>query len=199
MPRTLVCLSHLRWDHVYQRPQHLMSRLAADWPVVFMEEPVAGDDWGSVVREVLAGVTVLRPLIPPGAAPAETVRHQSRLLAGLLRERRCADPILWYWTPSALTFTRGIDSSLRVYDCMDELMGFAGAAPELVVLERELAQRATLFFTGGRSLAEAKRELRPDVHCFPSSVDREHFAKARGRDILEPADQASIPRPRLGY
>jgi glycosyltransferase involved in cell wall biosynthesis len=198
MPRTLVCLSHLAWDHVYQRPQHLMSRLAADWPVIFMEEPrVADGGWGSEVREVHPGVTVLRPLVPPGATASEILGHQRRLLTDLLERQGCADPILWYYTPEALTFTRNIESTLRVYDCMDELTAFVGAPPELALLERELAQRVELFFTGGRSLAEAKRELRPDVHCFPSSVDREHFARAR--DSVEPADQASIPHPRLGY
>jgi UDP-galactopyranose mutase len=36
------------------------------------------------------------------------------------------------------------------------------------------------------------------VHLFPSSVDAEHFARARS--ITEdPPDQARIPRPRLGY
>jgi len=33
----ILCLSHLRWDFVFQRPQHLLSRLAARYPVVFVE------------------------------------------------------------------------------------------------------------------------------------------------------------------
>ncbi len=36
----LVCFSHLRWDFVYQRPQHLMSRFAKQFRVFFIEEPV---------------------------------------------------------------------------------------------------------------------------------------------------------------
>ena len=39
----LVCLSHLRWDFVYQRPQHLMSRFAGDRRVFFVEEPIFHD------------------------------------------------------------------------------------------------------------------------------------------------------------
>ena len=35
----IVAFSHLRWDFVYQRPQHLLSRLAASRPVFFIEEP----------------------------------------------------------------------------------------------------------------------------------------------------------------
>ena len=34
----LVCLSHLRWNFVYQRPQHLLNRCARDRRVIFIEE-----------------------------------------------------------------------------------------------------------------------------------------------------------------
>jgi hypothetical protein len=37
---TLICFSHLRWDFVFQRPQHLMSRFAAEMPVIYWEEPI---------------------------------------------------------------------------------------------------------------------------------------------------------------
>jgi UDP-galactopyranose mutase len=36
----LIVFSHLRWDFVHQRPQHLLSRMAATHPVVYIEEPV---------------------------------------------------------------------------------------------------------------------------------------------------------------
>ena len=32
---TLICFSHLRWDFVYQRPQHLMSRFARQGRVFY--------------------------------------------------------------------------------------------------------------------------------------------------------------------
>src|SRR4051794_23655661 len=40
--QTLICFSHLRWDFVFQRPQHLMTRFAKGRRVVFWEEPVSG-------------------------------------------------------------------------------------------------------------------------------------------------------------
>ena len=39
-PTTLICFSHLRWNFVFQRPQHLMSRFARDMNVIYWEEPV---------------------------------------------------------------------------------------------------------------------------------------------------------------
>jgi UDP-galactopyranose mutase len=98
----------------------------------------------------------------------------------------------------ALPFTRNLTAVSTVYDCMDELSGFAGAPVELVELERELFSIADVVFTGGRTLFEAKRKLHPNVHAFPSSVDVKHFAKAL--DVQDdPHDQRAIPHPRVGY
>jgi len=36
----LICVSHLRWNFVFQRPQHLMTRLARERRVFFFEEPL---------------------------------------------------------------------------------------------------------------------------------------------------------------
>ena len=68
----------------------------------------------------------------------------------------------------------------------------------LLELEQELIDRADIVFTGGSSLYEAKKDRHHNVHCFPSSVDRAHFCKARARQF-DPADQEDLPRPRLGF
>jgi UDP-galactopyranose mutase len=57
---------------------------------------------------------------------------------------------------------------------------------------------ADVVFTGGYSLWEAKRGRHANIHPFPSSVDQAHFAKARV-SRQEPADQAALPWPRLGF
>src|SRR5690606_36234918 len=105
---------------------------------------------------------------------------------------------LWYYTPMSYSFSQHLRARLVVYDCMDELSAFRGAPPELVDRERELLQRATVVFTGGYNLYEAKRQLHKNAHPFPSSVDISHFAQARGA-LSEPADQADIAYPRLGF
>lgn len=196
----LICFSHLRWDFVYQRPQHLLSRFAAACRVFFLEEPVYGE-----VAEPALDVTsregslrVVVPRLPHGLTANDVTAALQGLLTRLLRDYDIERYIAWYYTPMALAFSRHVHPDVIVYDCMDELSGFQGAPPELLAHEQELLARADVVFTGGQSLYEAKRHRHPDVHAFPSSIDREHFARAR-HDIPEPPDQAGVPRPRIGF
>jgi UDP-galactopyranose mutase len=143
-------------------------------------------------------VRVAVPHLPHGLPPEAVEAAQAELLRGLLDEHGIASYILWYYTPMAIGFTAGLEPAAVVYDCMDELSLFRGAPPSLLDRERRLLAIADLVFTGGQSLYEAKRDRHPNVHAFPSSIDREHFERARG-PLPEPADQAAVPHPRLGY
>ena len=196
--RPIVCLSHLRWDFVFQRPQHLMSRFAAAGSVIFVEEPLEGPTSGLDSRTTAEGVTVLVPRLPARGSQDESDTVLESLLNDYLERHEIADYVLWYLTPMALRFTRSLKPRAVAYDCMDELSAFAGAPRELVELEAELLRRSDVVFTGGRSLYEAKRGRHDNVHLFPSSVDLEHFFRAR-LECDEPVDQAHLGRPRIGY
>jgi glycosyltransferase involved in cell wall biosynthesis len=195
----LICLSHLRWDFVYQRPNHLLARCARERRVFFVEEPTHGEGPPRLeISERAGGVRVCVPAMPPDTGEADAERLQSAMLRELLRSQGVHDHVAWYYTPMALAFTGALRPLVTVYDCMDELSAFRGAPPALVRRERELLRRADVVFTGGRSLYEAKRQLHPNVHAFPSAVEVEHFGKARARQA-DPDDQIPFPRPRLGY
>jgi glycosyltransferase involved in cell wall biosynthesis len=196
----LICFSHLRWSFVFQRPQHLLSRCAKGRRVFFVEEPIfdAGPPRLAAARSDDHGVLVLTPHLPRGTGEAEGHAMQRSLLDDLVARHGIADHVLWYYTPMALPFTRHLTPSAIVYDCMDELSAFAGAAPALKEHADELLRRADVVFTGGQSLHEAKRALHPNVFLFPSSVDVAHFGRAR-EGLADPGDQASIPRPRIGF
>ncbi|RAK53022.1 UDP-galactopyranose mutase [Phenylobacterium deserti] len=178
-----------------------MTRFAKGRKVIFWEEPVGGPDVAEARLNTRtcpdSGVFVVTPAIPDaiqGEAREETLRT---LLDGLIAENE-GDLVRWYYTPMMLSFSRHIDAICTVYDCMDELANFKFAPPELTILERELMNLSDVVFTGGYSLWEAKRDRHPNIHPFPSSVDRAHFAKAR---VLRetPEDQAHLPQPRFGF
>ncbi len=199
---TLIVFSHLRWDFVYQRPQQLLSRLARRMPVLFVEEPVPGA--ASPALEVMdpePGVRVLRPHVTSEGAgfhDAHTAQLQA-LLQRYLQQHAVSRYWLWFYTPMALPLAARLQPQGIVYDCMDELSAFKFAPPELLQRENALFSQADLVFTGGVSLYEAKRSRHPAVHCFPSSVDAAHFARARQPGHPDHVAQAQLPRPRLGY
>jgi UDP-galactopyranose mutase len=194
----LICLSHLRWDFVFQRPQHLLTRCARDRRCFYFEEPLF-DSHREPHLELRdsAGVTVAVPHLPPDVH-TDAVAIQGRLLDELIETARLESYVLWYYTPLALAFTEHLRPAAIVFDCMDELSAFAHAPAALKAFEAELLRYADVVFTGGESLYEAKKDRHQNIHAFPSSVDVAHFAQAR-RLTAGPADQDSIPRPRLGF
>jgi UDP-galactopyranose mutase len=203
--RITLVFSHLRWGFVYQRPQHLLSRLAHSHGrrILYIEEPVHDDSevpfWER--RTVEPNVTVYRPHTP-GRSVGFTSEQQpllEHLLNSLLEEEGIGEYTAWLYTPMALPLLKTLrqQPGAVVYDCMDELSAFLGAPAELIEREAELFQAADVVFTGGPSLYRSKKDKHRNVHCFPSSVDVTHFAEAL--KIPEAPDQAVLPHPRLGY
>jgi UDP-galactopyranose mutase len=199
----LVCLSHLRWNFVFQRPQHLLSRCAQSRRTFVIEEPIFRPDISAhlEISHPANNLWVIVPHLPEQAEPlseTEINTTQQVLIDELFLNYQIEQYICWYYTPMALAFTYHLNPLVVVYDCMDELSAFKGASPALREREAHLFQRADLVFTGGQSLYEAKRNHHPHVYAFPSSVDVAHFAQAR-TFTEDPADQATIPHPRLGF
>jgi len=197
---TIVCFSHLRWNFVFQRPQHLLTLASKTNRVIYFEEPVYEAVQQAFMRtgQPADSLTVVTPVLPLATSEAQAIATQRQFVDELLEPSRRDPRILWYYTPMALRFSDHLAGNICVYDCMDELSAFRGAPPELVALEKQLFERADIVFTGGQSLYEAKRALHRLIYPFPSSIDTAHFGTARlpGDD---PADQRHIPHPRIGY
>lgn len=196
----LLCLSHLRWDFVTQRPQHLMTRAAREHEVTFFEEPLVDANapaTGALRTTQDEGVRVVTPILRPDMDAADRTEALRALLDRALPTGGDVD-VAWYYSPMMLAISRHLQPDVTVYDCMDELSAFLHAPAELRALEAELMDRADLVFTGGLSLFDARKNRHPSVHCFPSSIDREHFGRAR-LPQPDPEAQAHIPHPRVGF
>jgi len=210
-PAALICFSHLRWNFVWQRPQHLLARFAERVPVYVVEEPefVPGDGAADLRLSRDRGVTILTPILPAslepnwGFNPVTNPWIQS-LLTPLFADLgltgvNAPGVLAWYYTPMALGAAPvELRSTMTIFDAMDELASFRG--PPLALREREAALMATadLVFTGGPSLYEARKGRHPRVSCFPSGVEPAHFAQA-ANGILRPLDLNARPRPILGF
>ena len=200
IPSNILCFSHLRWDFVFQRPQHLLTRFAKIFNVYFLEEPI----FENIATPFLSKSTreenlwVLVPHLPEGLSQKEINDFQEDLVSQFLKTQNVDDFAFWYYTPMALEYSSKFKPAMVIYDCMDELSAFKFAPPALKKLEKELFRRADVVFTGGYSLYEAKQNEHSNIFPFPSSIDKQHFEKARTYKKA-PKDQADISQPRIGF
>jgi UDP-galactopyranose mutase len=196
----LLVFSHLRWNFVYQRPQHLLTRLGRHYRVFYIEEPSHRPGEPALeTTETESGVTVCKPFLP-GTSPGfhdDHISHMQQLVRDLLERHGVADYAVWFYTPMALPLLDPLRPRAVIYDCMDELSAFLHAPRQLVQRENALLKRADLVFTGGPSLYRSKRARHPSVHCFPSSVDAQHFARAAVGSAA--ADGHRETEPTLGF
>jgi glycosyltransferase involved in cell wall biosynthesis len=200
----LIVLSHLGWDWVWQRPQHLLSRLARRHPVFFVMEPLLDENPAAPYLKIeprSAGVTVAWPVFSLEQADAAGGFYAliGQLVDAWIAEEQVQNPVFWLYTPMAQPVVANRPGAVVVFDAMDELAAFRFAPPVLKAREAALMQRADLVFTGGQSLYEARRGRNPHVYCFPSGVERAHFATALDRDLPEAPALAGLPHPRIGF
>jgi DnaJ-domain-containing protein 1 len=196
---TLIVFCHLRWDFVFQRPQHLMTRLAEHYRILLVEEPIYHEGQAHLKKTAVApNITVIQPHTPihSWGFHDDQLPTLQTLLADLVPQGE--KPVVWFYTPMALPLLQAFDPALVVYDCMDELAAFKNAPKQLLQRESALLNMADLCFTGGPSLYESKKDRHPNAHCFSSSVDARHFEQAQNRGNSHP-DQAHVAHPRLGF
>lgn len=187
----LVVFSHLRWGFVIQRPQHIISRLAVNMKILFVEEPIdyALEDENSVLLTfVHPNITVLQPRVKDIAG-----------IGGILRKLTGKSTSMgWFYSAAFISVLEKLEFTTIVYDCMDELSLFNGAYPLIIEQEKTLLSKADIVFTDGKSLYEAKEKIHHNVHCFPSSVEQSHFRKALN-GIADPTDMENLGSPIIGY
>jgi len=174
-----------------------MSRFAKITRVYFIEEPVFDTSRNEfdVTNSADDNVTVL---VPHLESREDVNARLAIMLKEFLEANELYDFISWYYSPMALSYSYFLKPRIVVYDCMDELSGFNFAPMELKEKEKELLAIANVVFTGGRTLYEAKKKHHDFIFPFPSSIDKDHFLKAR-TNLAEPDDQVSIKHPRLGF
>jgi glycosyltransferase involved in cell wall biosynthesis len=189
----LIVLSHLRWDWVWQRPQHLVSRFAArracrgarTW---FVEEPVYGpvDEPMLVTADTAYDVTRIWCVVPErydtGRHPgfdAPGAEEYGDLLAEHLRGAGVLAPEVLLYTPMALDLAEALSPSHLLYDVMDDLAAFRAAPQGLVLRHRRALTEAALVFAGGRSLHRSVSQHRTTgTLLVPSGVETAHFARS---------------------
>ncbi len=171
VPAAFVAGLHLRWDGVWQRPHHLLSRVADHVPVVVIEEPYGAPVDRDEVRHD-GNVTIVRPLRRRGwSEPLVDESAIATARAQLPGGRTGA----WLYTPMMFELVDAFAAAPVVVDVMDDLANFDFAPAGLRERESALLARADVVFAGGRTLYERRRSGGAKVHCFPSGVEAARF------------------------
>ncbi|RYF92350.1 MAG: hypothetical protein EOO02_25025, partial [Chitinophagaceae bacterium] len=195
---TIICFSHLRWNFVYQRPQHLLSRFAKDNLVYYIEEPVVGLEATSLEVVQTDGIIVITPHVKANE-PSGVSATTATLISEWFTQTVSGRCIYWFYTPMAIDICKVLPQpELVIYDCMDELSAFRFAPPELKKNEALLFKQADIVFTGGVKLFKAKKQYHKNIYAFPSSIDKKHFGAARSPGST-PVEYEEIAKPRVGY
>jgi glycosyltransferase involved in cell wall biosynthesis len=217
--RDIVCVGFADWDtELWTNQHHLMSRLARDNRVLFIESlglrapQVAGRDLARIWRRLRRGLARARPVdglhvLSPLVIPLHRYRLvralNARLLPALVR-RACRElglqhPILWGYVPQAEVLIEALEPSLIVYHCVDDI-----AAQERIdtasfrAAEERFAARADLVLASAPALAERLRGISEHVLEAPNVADTGLFAGALSPGPLDPG-MAALPAPRIVF
>ncbi|WP_408098634.1 glycosyltransferase [Peredibacter sp. HCB2-198] len=193
----LLVFSHLRWDFVFQRPQHLLSRQAKGRRVFYFEEPVFGmtEIPRLHLRETAENVLVVIPYLPTNIDPSKMEAALTDLVDELIYEEELIDYTLWYYSPKALSFSRHLEPKSIIFDYLDHLFYQKDRDQNV---EQELLRKADLVFSAGQSIYEEKKHDHHNIHFMPNALDYTHFSQGRMK-LVEPDDQINIPHPRIGF
>src|SRR5699024_6442253 len=187
----MIVFSDVRWDFIYQRPQHIISRIAEKYKILYVEEPLPVEDdegTGFDIEIISKNLNVLKPRV-------SSIRDIKQILQRLGIAKTV---FTWFYSPEFLEVLDVISTDYIIYDCMNDWSLQDRSVNLLQKRQEDLMDIADMVLTGGISLFEEKSKYRNNVYCFPSSVDYDHFAKAR-RPLLIPKDIKPIKAPVIGY
>ena len=202
MQPLLIVFSHVRWSPAGSRPQHLLSRLAGRWQVIYIEEPRPGPSPGPATLLQWHHDSHLSVLVPQTPlSPAGFHDDQLGTVLPLLKRHLAATArqpdAAWLTTPMALPLAQALKPGRIVYDCMEPLAELEHAPRQIAQRERALMKQADLVFAAGPSLYSERQADHPAMHCLPNAVDAAHFAlgsPAAGPPALGDHDIGRGPR-----
>lgn len=187
----VIVFCHYRWQFVYQRPQHIIGRLATNLKVLFIEEPLLNPDSNRSGNLIVMNDNL--HILQPNVQNIESIAH---IIPEYVTNKSV--PVGWFYSPSFSPLLKHINFQTVIYDCMEEPSLIKGDSKDAINQEKYLMSRADIIFTNGRSLYESKKQRHSNVHLFPGSVDKSHFYKASNWNTV-PDDIAHIQSPIVGY
>ena len=169
----VICLSRMRWDNFYQRPQYLLGNRARGRRVFFMEEPVFSLRQSEALELSWRddNLCVVLSRLPAGIGGAEQNRLRRALLNELIVQEHIHQYVLWYFTPAALSFTRHLKPVARVYDRIWNASADAEPETDSPEGEAEMFELADLVLTCSRKMYEKNSSHYRNLRFIPPITD----------------------------
>ena len=220
---SILCISTIDWDFIWQGHQQTMSMLAEQGNrVLFIENTGARRPTFSDLPRLLQRLRnrrrgtqgfrqerehlfVYSPLVLP--FPYSRIARWinrfivSRAIRRWMSVMGISHPVLWAYlpTPLVLDLVKAVDPGLVLYYCLADFAASSAGARNIRRAEHRLFREADLVFVQSHQLAERARRFREQVEVFPSAINFERFDTARTSPGAVPADLAALPRPIVGY
>jgi glycosyltransferase involved in cell wall biosynthesis len=222
----IICVSWLVWDSIPLVMHQMMTRLARNNRVLFVDPPVAYSNliirpslwkdrlkktflWLRGVRQVADNFSVYYPpplLLQYGHVKKVDSLNQSFMASAIAKTARrlgFTDPIVWIYHPYAIHPRGEFDEKLVCYDCNDDVGFFFcyhfNKRNRLSDMEERLAKRADVVFTTSKYLYRIRKEQNPNTHYLPSGVDSELFQQAQSPACKIAPELEGTPSPVIGF
>jgi len=222
----IICVSWLVWDSIPLVMHQMMTRLARNNRVLFVDPPVAYSNliirpslwkdrlkktflWLRRVRRVNDNMYVYYPpplLLQYGHFKNVDSLNQSFIASAIAKTAKrlgFTNPIVWIYHPYAINPGGELNEKLVCYDCNDDVGFFFcyhfNKRKRLFDMEEKLAKRADVVFTTSKYLYRIRKGQNPNTHYLPSGVDAELFAQAQSPTCKVAPELEGIPSPVIGF
>ncbi len=194
------------WSDPWQRRHHILTRLAAYFPVAWVSPPLHWRAWlhrvegprASMPNEGRMHVLASWDGLPTATLPrllAEAI-YRRRVARGRrwLQLRGCRVIELQLWRPEYLPALDWVPYDTCSYHIDDEYSWSSDEQP-MPLAERRLLERSDRAFVTSPKLLATKGDISRDTRFSSNGVDFRAFSTP----VPEPDDLARVPRPRVGY
>lgn len=218
----IICISSIDWDFIWQGHQEVMSSLAKNNRVLFIENTGVRapglKDMPRIrnrIRNWLKGIKGIRremdnlyiysPLVLPFPY-SRIARWINRYLITSTLEKWMkvvdfSDPIIWTFlpTPLSLDLAESFVRKLFIYYCIDNFSASSPSAKKIKRWEKHLIGKVDMVFVTSQELYNYCSMYNSKVYKFPFAVDFLEFEKLRLKDTEMPTELVNIKRPIVGY
>ncbi len=221
--QNIVCFAPNRWDDIWRNRHQIMTRLAHQNRILFVEP-------GRHLRQITPDVrrngprtlnrtNVFSPMEnlwvyqwpdyapKSGRSPLDEITFalRKRSLRRILKQLDMTKPILWVFQYNLGEMIGHLDERLVIYHAVDEYSAYAAGsqnADKLVQtikdMEADAIAKSDMVFVTSSALYDSKRHLHPSITLVENGVDYELFANPEPESTY-PIDLQEIPHPLIGY